>query len=193
MRLMEERSMDELVDLSGGGAAELAELLGSSSASGIMGEDLAERRERFGVNAFAQKRLKSYCELVWDGLHDMMLVGLLGMAALSFVFETVFGEHPETGWIESVAIVVSVAIIVNVTASTDFVKERTFRDLSAVLDSSNKKSIVRNGVHLEVEDAEIVVGDVLAFNSHNHASIPVDGLLLSGTDVKMDEVWSSPH
>ena len=36
------------------------------------------------------------------------------MSAVSLVVETFFGEHPETGWIESFAILVSVAIIVNI-------------------------------------------------------------------------------
>ncbi len=39
----------------------------------------------------------------------------------------------------------------------------------------------------EVEDDDIVVGDVLAFNAHSRANIPCDGLMISGADVKVDE------
>ena len=189
--LFEEREVELLEQItSGGGVGKLAEMLGSSTTAGISGEaaDLAQRKSVYGVNAFAEKRLKSYLELVWDGLHDLTLILLMVMSAVSWVMETFFGDHPETGWIESVAIFVSVFIIVNVAASTDYVKERTFRDLSAQLDASNKKVVIRGGAQLEVQDCEIVVGDVLSFNAHNLASIPCDGLLLPGSEgVKMDE------
>ena len=36
-------------------------------------------------------------------------------------------------------------------------------------------------------DREIVVGDVLQFNAHMLASIPADGILISGDNVKIDE------
>ena len=51
--------------------------------------------------------------------------------------------------------------------------------LSAKLDASNKKFVLRGGKPHELADKDIVVGDVLTFNSHNLASIPCDGLLLS--------------
>ena len=188
MELLEERTVEHLTSAFGSSAADrLCSLLGTSPTAGLAGDDIGVRQQVFGVNAFAQKKLQSYFELVWDGLHDMTIILLLVMSLISFVVETLFGDHPQTGWIESVAIVVSVAIIVNVQASTDYMKERTFQDLSAQLDRSNKKVVTRSGVQMEVTDAEIVVGDLLSFNSHNLASIPCDGLLLQGTDVKMDE------
>ncbi len=172
-----------------GDLTKLAEMLGSSATNGITGnaEDLQKRQEVYGANHLAEKKLASYCELVCDGLHDMINAMLLVMAAISFVVEMLFGDHPETGWIESVAIVVSVAIIVNVSAATDYAKERTFKELSAQLDASNKKMVIRGGQLTEVEDQDLVVGDILTFNAHNLASIPCDGLLLSGAGVKMDE------
>lgn len=188
--LFEEREIEGLNKLtSDGGAVKLAEMLGSSVSGGIAGDaaDVQQRQKAFGTNAMAEKQLKSYLELVCDGLHDMINALLLVMAAISFVVEMLFGEHPETGWIESVAIVVSVAIIVNVSAATDYAKERTFRELSAQLDASNKKLVTRKGQLIEVEDHDLVVGDVLNFNAHNLASIPCDGILISGAGVKMDE------
>ena len=190
MELMDERSMDLVKKLAGGSATPtetLCRMLGSDASDGLQGDDLSERKTAFGKNAFAEKKLKSYLELVCDGLHDALLQLLIGMAIVSFVFEVLFGKHPETGWIESVAIIISVAIIVNVSASTDYIKERSFRELSQTLNASNKKVVTRHGVLLEVEDDEIVVGDLLSFNAHNLASIPCDGLLVSGADVKMDE------
>ena len=185
--LMEEDGIDALTG--GAGIAKLVDLLGSSVTAGLSGteDDLKARRAAFGENAFASKKLKSYCSLVMDGLHDMTIILLIFMSIVSLVVETFFGEHPETGWIESVAIMISVTIIVNVAAATDYVKERMFESLSKQLDQANTKAIIRNGQRMEVQDDDLVVGDLLSFNSHNFASIPCDGLLVSGAGVKMDE------
>lgn len=186
-------SMKLLRSMVGGGEEgcgdALARLLGSDPIKGIAGdeEDLAMRVRAYDGNFFAEKRLKTYLELVWDGLHDATLILLMAMAAIVLVTETYFGEHPETGWIEPVVLFISVAIIVNVAASIDYVKERMFHDLSQQLNKSNLKTIVRNGRQLEVEDSEIVVGDVLCFNAHNRASIPADGILVAGDGCKFDE------
>ena len=54
----------------------------------------------------------------------MTIILLIVMSVVSFTVEMAFGDHPETGWIESVAILISVAIIVNVAAATDYFKVR---------------------------------------------------------------------
>ena len=109
--IMEEQD-DGLIKALGGIEA-LVERLGSHATNGLSGsaDDLAQRVRVYGGNSFAEKRLKGYLELVWDGLHDAVIILLLAMSAISFVAEMCFGAHPETGWIESAAICVSVAII----------------------------------------------------------------------------------
>jgi len=107
------------------------------------------------------------------------------------VLRRLMGGHGGTftGWIEPFAIYMSVIIICNVQAVTDYKKERMFVELSRKLHRSNKKSVLRSGVIIELPDEEIVVGDVISFNAHNAASLPADGVLLPGSsaDVKMDE------
>lgn len=124
---------------------------------------------------------------MWDALHDAVLIMLLVLAAVQLPTELVFGKDKSTAWIEPTALFLSVFIIVNVSSATDYVKERQFKSLAAKLNQSNKKVVVRRGEQTEVTDAEIVVGDVLAFNAHSLASLPCDGVLLSGSDVKVDE------
>jgi len=193
MELMDEREsggLRLLSDLTGGGGAEkLASMLGSSAGSGLSGEaaDLDHRKVLFGANAFREKEPKSYLELVWDALHDAVLIMLLVLAAVQLPTELVFGKDKSTAWIEPTALFLSVFIIVNVSSATDYVKERQFKSLAAKLNQSNKKVVVRRGEQTEVTDAEIVVGDVIAFNAHSLASLPCDGVLLSGSDVKVDE------
>ena len=140
--LMEDDGEDAIdVLTSGGGVPKIVEMLGSSVTEGIPGtpEDLARRKAAFGENQFETKQLKSYLELVWDGLHDMTIILLIVMSVVSFVVEMAFGDHPETGWIESAAILISVAIIVNVAAATDYFKERMFESLLKQLETANTK------------------------------------------------------
>ena len=52
--------------------------LGADELIITRGDDLSERKTAFGKNAFAEKKLKSYLELVCDGLHDALLQLLIG-------------------------------------------------------------------------------------------------------------------
>ena len=70
--------------------------------------------------------------------------------------------------------------MLNIAAYIDYSKERLFETLSKELEGSNKKVVTRNGTATEVTDADIVVGDVMQFNAHMLASIPADGIFISG-------------
>jgi Ca2+ transporting ATPase len=185
---MDEESVDIITQLGGpDGILGLTRRLGSDPAKGLPHgvPDHDSRIDWFGGNYFAEKKLASYFSLVWDALHDKTMLLLLVMATVTVIAET--PHNPQTGWIEGVAIYLSVFVIVNVQAGTDYTKERMFHKLSQELDASNKKFVLRGGEQLELPDRDIVVGDIVSFNAHNAASIPADGLLLSGLGVKCDE------
>mmetsp|Transcript_37554 Transcript_37554/g.101818 ORF Transcript_37554/g.101818 Transcript_37554/m.101818 type:complete len:1270 (+) Transcript_37554:110-3919(+) len=89
--------------------------------------------------------------------------------------------------VEPLAITLTVALVLNIAAYIDYSKERLFETLSKELEGSNKKFVIRDGKPTEVTDADIVVGDVMQFNAHMLASIPADGIFISGDNVKIDE------
>ncbi len=66
---------------------------------------------------------------MWDALQDLTLVVLIIAGIISLILELTVGEEKETGWIEGVAILVSVIIVVLVTAVNDLQKERQFQAL----------------------------------------------------------------
>ena len=70
-------------------------------------------------------------------------------------------EEGDTGWIEGAAILISVVVVVLVTAINDYTKEKQFRGLQNRIDKEHKISIIRNGNTIEIAVADIVVGDVL--------------------------------
>ena len=72
------------------------------------------------------------------------------------------GEHEEgnTAWIEGAAILVSVVVVVLVTAANDYTKEKQFRGLQGKIEQGQKFSTIRDGVLVEIPVADIVVGDI---------------------------------
>ena len=167
-------------------------LLGSSPEKGISSSEVEDRRLAFGSNDVAERKLDSFLKLCWEAVQDFVLIMLIFLGVISIVVETTIGKDPDeectTCWIEGAAILVSVCIVVLVTASIDYAKQFAFVRLTHSLNETNTKSVIRNGVQISVTDSEIVVGDILSVNSHNLASIPADCVLLGPhTDLKMDE------
>ena len=66
----------------------------------------------------------------------------------------------EAGWIEGVAILVAVIVVVFVTAFNDWRKEKQFRGLQSKIECEHKFSVIRAGEVQQISVAEIVVGDI---------------------------------
>lgn len=153
------------------------------------------RREIFGSNAIEDKKLDSFLKLCFEAVQDFVLIMLIVLGVLSIVIETTIGlDEGETCgpecYVEGVAILTSVCIVVLVTAGIDYAKQFAFIRLTHSLNETNTKSIIRGGKQMNVVDADLVVGDILSVNSHNMASIPADCVLLgptSGSPLSIDE------
>jgi len=172
-------------------------ILRASPDHGISPNELGidHRREVFGSNAIEDKKLDSFLKLCFEAVQDFVLIMLIVLGVLSIVIETTIGLNegetcgPEC-YVEGVAILTSVCIVVLVTAGIDYAKQFAFIRLTHSLNETNTKSIIRGGKQMNVVDADLVVGDILSVNSHNMASIPADCVLLgpsSGSPLNMDE------
>ncbi|XP_078466825.1 plasma membrane calcium-transporting ATPase 2-like isoform X2 [Lampetra planeri] len=187
------------------GATELCRRLRTSPTDGLSGdpEDLERRRTTFGRNHIPPKKPKSFLALVWHALQDVTLI-ILEVAAvvslgLSF-YRPPEGENTElcgessgsieeagsdTGWIEGTAILLTVVVVVLVTAFNDWSKERQFRGLQSRIEQEQKFSVIRSGQLVEVHVAELVVGDVAQVKYGD--LLPADGVLLQGNELSVDE------
>ena len=65
-----------------------------------------------------------------------------------------------SGWIEGVAILITVAACVLVTAINDWRKERQFRGLQSRIKSEHKFATIRGGQVLQIPVSDILVGDI---------------------------------
>ncbi|XP_066944457.1 plasma membrane calcium-transporting ATPase 3-like [Macrobrachium rosenbergii] len=208
--LMEARGADGLKRLKEDfeSVEELCKRLRTHPTEGIVKpeESLEHRREVFGTNVIPPKAPKNFLHLVWEAMKDTTLV-ILQVAAIVSIVLSFFeaddevkekshepsvlvdegGEHSEKAppWLEGVAIIAAVAVVVFVTAFNDYSKERQFRGLQRTIENSSKFSVVRNRSIIQVPLNEIVVGDVCQIKYGD--MLPADGVLILGSDLKVDE------
>ncbi|MFH4974297.1 hypothetical protein AB6A40_001006 [Gnathostoma spinigerum] len=198
--LMEYRGIEakEKIDADYGGVEGLCKKLKTDPVHGLPqnNDELDRRRAVFGANEIPPHPPKSFLQLVWEALQDVTLIILLVSAivslALSFYRSPDNGtgvgvddsEH-EAGWIEGVAILISVIVVVLVTALNDYTKERQFRGLQAKIETEHKFAVIRGGNQIQIVVNELVVGDVACVKYGD--LLPADGVIIQSNDLKIDE------
>ncbi|GIX93450.1 plasma membrane calcium-transporting ATPase 4 [Caerostris extrusa] len=121
------------------------------------------------------------------------MIGICGKISILFTIhmpmkinvlkDTTKGES-EAGWIEGVAILVSVVIVVLVTAFNDYTKERQFRGLQNRIEHEHKFSVIRGEV-MQIPVSDIVTGDICQVKYGD--LLPADGVVIQSNDLKVDE------
>ncbi|KAG2147638.1 hypothetical protein DEU56DRAFT_730809 [Suillus clintonianus] len=152
---------------------------------------MQERQRVFGENVLPQRASKSLLALMWLALKDKVLV-LLSIAAVVSLALGLFQDfgtpqpagEPPVDWVEGVAIMIAVLIVVVVGSINDWQKERQFKVLNEKKEERGVK-VIRNGVERLIDVKEVVVGDVALLEPGE--IVPCDGIFLSGHNVKCDE------
>ncbi|KAK4540565.1 hypothetical protein LTR36_009095 [Oleoguttula mirabilis] len=174
--------------LSGSTAVESPEVAPQRSADGKAGQGSFDDRKRiFDDNRLPERKPKSILHLMWVTYNDKVLIVLsvAAVVALALGLYQALGT-PQGGvdWIEGVAIIVAIVVVVVVGALNDWQKERQFAKLNKKKESRNVK-IVRSGKTQELNIHDILVGDVLLVEPGD--ILPVDGIYITGHGVKCDE------
>ncbi|XP_065165915.1 plasma membrane calcium-transporting ATPase 2 isoform X4 [Atheta coriaria] len=197
--LMEHRGPEGVNKLNEiGGVQELCKKLYTSPSEGLTGSqvDTEHRREVFGSNSIPPKPPKTFLQLVWEALQDITLI-ILEVAAivslgLSFYqpaseedAQPFDDDETSHGWIEGLAILISVIVVVFVTAFNDYTKERQFRGLQNRIEGEHKFSVIRQAEVKQIGVSEIVVGDICQIKYGD--LLPADGILIQSNDLKVDE------
>jgi len=146
-----------------GGPEALTRALGCADSSKGLDEyfNFAERRAEYGSNELDPPPMPSYVLLVWDGLHDVTILMLIAAAVVSLVLSLVFESGDAAGWIEGVAILGTVLVVLNVQAWTDYRTAATFRRQQLDLENGKEVYVLRGGVLLKRHPRELVVGDII--------------------------------
>lgn len=178
-----------------GGVLELCRHLYTSPNEGISGSpvDLEDRRKTFGSNVIPPKPPKTFLQLVWEAIQDVTLIVLIVAALISLGLsfyprsEAEGGDSSESeaGWIEGVAILGAVSVVVLVTAFNDYQKEKQFRGLQSKIEHEHQFSVIRGGQDKNIPVGEMVVGDIAQVKYGD--LLPADGLIIQSNDLKVDE------
>lgn len=158
-------------------------------------EDAAERTYYYGANKLPTKVRKNFFQLCYEAMKDKVLILLSVAAVVSLalgLYET-FGQGtmyddegnamPKVDWVEGVAIMVAIGIVVLVGAANDYQKERQFAKLNAKKED-RELIVVRNGAQKLISIYDLMVGDIT--NLQTGDIVPADSILIHG-DVECDE------
>ncbi|PVI02519.1 calcium-translocating P-type ATPase [Periconia macrospinosa] len=150
-----------------------------------------DRKRVFSDNRLPQRKPKSILELAWIAYNDKVLILLTIAAIISLalgLYQTFGGHHepgePKVEWVEGVAIIVAILIVVVVGATNDWQKERQFVKLNRKKEDRFVK-VIRSGKTREVSVYDVLVGDLLQLEPGD--MVPVDGILIQGHGIKCDE------
>lgn len=151
----------------------------------------SSRKRVFHDNRLPEKKGKSLLQIMWVTYNDKILI-LLSVAAIVSLavglYQTFGQEHdpadPGVEWVEGVAIIVAIVIVVLVGSLNDYQKERQFAQLNKKKQDRLVKA-TRSGKTIELSVFDILVGDILHLEPGD--MVPVDGILIEGFGVKCDE------
>lgn len=99
---------------------------------GLNSSEIEERKQLFGINKIEPPPPTPFWRLMLNALKDTTMIILIVSAVVSLILTLVFPQDGEKfAWIDSVAILVAVVVVVLVTSCNDYSKEKQFRKLNA--------------------------------------------------------------
>ncbi|KAF4946214.1 hypothetical protein FGADI_11348 [Fusarium gaditjirri] len=150
-----------------------------------------DRIKIFRDNRLPDKKTKSLLEIAWTTYNDKVLILLTIAAIISLalgLYQTFGGEHkkgePKVEWVEGVAIIVAIVIVVLVGTINDWHMQRQFTRLTKKT-SDRMVNVIRSGKSQEISINDVMVGDVMHLATGD--IVPVDGIFIQGSAVKCDE------
>jgi Ca2+-transporting ATPase len=175
--------------------------LSSAEASGSLQEP-SERQKLFGQNRLPPAKSKSIWELLYKAIKDKTLILLSIGAIISLsvgIYEDVGTNKtmkvekngniveipvPKLHFVEGLAILVAVAIVVIVSSVNDYKKEKQFQKLNSKKEEREIK-VTRDGKIQLISIFDLVVGDVVHMEPGD--IIAADGIVVSSHNLHCDE------
>lgn len=166
-----------------GGIEGLARKVRVSLDEGVRSNEVHMRQKIYGLNRYTEKPPRTFLMFVWDALQDLTLIILMICAVVSIGVGLPTEGWPE-GMYDGVGILVSIFLVVMVTAISDYRQSLQFRDL----DKEKKKIVVqvtRDGFRQKIFIYDLVVGDIVHLSIGDQ--VPADGVFISGYSLLIDE------
>ncbi|KAH7528029.1 hypothetical protein FEM48_Zijuj05G0028400 [Ziziphus jujuba var. spinosa] len=166
-----------------GGVEGLARDICVSLNHGVISSEIPLRQNIYGFNRYAEKPPKGFWMFVWEALQDLTLIILMISAAASMGVGIATEGWPQ-GMYDGLGIILSVLLVVMITAISDYKQSLQFKDL----DKEKNNIIVqvtRDGCRQKVSIYDLVVGDVVHLSIGDQ--VPADGIFISGYSLSIDE------
>lgn len=164
---------------------------GPDRVNELGGLDASQRennRKEFGANELPEKAPTGILRFVWHSMQDRTLILLTIAAIVSFgigIYEDIVSG--EKRWIEGLAIIMAVAIVITVNSANDYRKELQFQSLSVRFRDQQKLIKVwssKNELQL-MRSEELVVGDFVRVEAGD--LVPADGIVIRANQLACDE------
>jgi Ca2+-transporting ATPase len=170
-----------------GGLDGLVAKLHTHSHNGIDDGLWAARKLHFGDNHLPPPPSKSFFQFMFLAMQDKMLLLLCAASIASLglgIYQRVKLEPQSLDFVEGVAILGTVLIIVLASSAVDYTKQDKFKKLNAK-NQERRVKVRRAGEVQEILVFDLFVGDVVLFEAGN--LLPADGVLIEGHNVCCDE------
>uniref|UniRef100_A0A0E0JTF8 Calcium-transporting ATPase n=1 Tax=Oryza punctata TaxID=4537 RepID=A0A0E0JTF8_ORYPU len=161
----------------------IARKVAVSLTDGVKSDDAGLRAEVYGANQYTEKPPRTFWMFLWDASQDMTLM-LLAFCAVVSVAIGLATEGWPGGMYDGVGIMLTILLVVMITAASDYKQSLQFRDL----DKEKKKidvQVTRDGYRQKVSIYDIVVGDIVHLSIGDQ--VPADGLFIDGYSFVVDE------
>ncbi|GFY98201.1 autoinhibited Ca2+-ATPase 11 [Actinidia rufa] len=167
-----------------GGVEGVATKVNVSLNEGVKSEDIPDRQKIYGSNKYTEKPSRSFWMFVWDALHDITLIILIVCAAVSIGVGLATEGWPK-GMYDGLGIILSIFLVVIVTAVSDYKQSLQFKDLDIKRRKKIMIQVTRDGYRQKVPIYDLVVGDVVHLSIGDQ--VPADGVFISGYSLVIDE------
>lgn len=132
------------------------------------GQTSEDRKRIFGDNTLPQHRSRTIFDLAWIAYNDKVLILLTVCAVIALalgIYQAIYIDNgpnapPSFEWIEGVAIIVAIIVVVLVGALNDWQKQRQFVKLNAKKDDRTVK-VIRSGAVQEISVHQVLASDLL--------------------------------
>lgn len=155
--------------------------------SGLSDVEVAESREKYGVNLLTPPKKESLFSRFLKKFNDPLIIILLIAGVLSVgisVYEYTVLEQGFKVFFEPIGIFVAIILATGLGFIFEAKADKEFELLNQVNDDEPVE-VIRNGFAMQIPKKEIVVGDIVILNTG--AEVPADGELFEAVTLNIDE------
>ena len=158
---------------------EVEEKLQTNIENGLTQEEVAKRREKYGLNELKAKNKKSLFQKFLEQFKDFSIIVLIIAAIVSGVVSVAEGE----GLTDTIIILIVVIVNAIIGVTQEAKAEKSLEALQKLTDHASK--VIRNGEVTVIPAKELVPGDIVVLDTGDY--IPADLRIIEAVNLKSQE------